>query len=328
MSVFSIIITRWLLFFRKLARKLQRCWNLLVAEEEHSHTQSQRLDSVLPSLFDVNGVIMFFDKTWRQHIDVANQLLDSGVDVNSLYRRHNILNNLVGLLAEYELEEPAWCEVEMVQAMKRLMLRVIRAGVDLNHRSRHGERPMDWYHFYCRNIELMDILKELVIHGANLDEKGPNERFPVRELIQREWPVKYQELMQLQGRVLANYVKEKAAAIGFGGYEILRASVTENKDYTHTITEADIRCPIAFEPMTDPVVCSDGHSYQRSVILSYIDNRNKVKRPLTSPMNPSETLNPEIMIPNYQLRSLVSEFIAKAPLPPPLNRGDSGQGGL
>jgi hypothetical protein len=313
MSLFVIIITRWLLFFRKLAGKLQRCWSVLVTEEDHPQPQTQRLDSVLPSLFEVDDVIMFFDKTWRQHIDVANQLLDSGVDVNSLYQRNNIFDNLLYLLVEHELEDPNWCKTEMVQAIKRLILRVIRAGIDLNHRSRDGDLPIDWYYLFCRNSDLIDILKELVIHGANLDVRHnlgpdpdpyPEEEGTVRELMRKEWPEKYQDLMQFQGRVLAHYVKDKVG-IGYRTYELLLQPAG------HIITEADIRCPISLDMMRDPVVGSDGHSYERSSLLSYVAYRDKRNLPLRSPMNPSELLNRDIMISNHHLKSLVSEFKLK-----------------
>jgi hypothetical protein len=180
------------LFFRKLVGKLQRCWSLLVTEEDHSQPQTQRLDSVLPSLFELSDVNMFFDKTWRQHINVANQ---------------------------------------------------------------------------C-------------------------------------------------------YVKEKVG-IGYRTYELLQqpASNMNTQGESHIITEADIRCPISLDMMMDPVVGSDGHSYERSALLSYVAYRDKWNLPLTSPINPSELLNRDIMISNHHLKSLVSEFKILKKL-----KTDAGQG--
>jgi hypothetical protein len=56
--------------------------------------------------------------------------------------------------------------------------------------------------------------------------------------------------------------------------------------------------------MTDPVICNDGHSYQRSAIERYLENGSRA-----SPLNPSIQLDPQVMIPNVQLRGLALEFI-------------------
>jgi hypothetical protein len=160
-----------------------------------------------------------------------------------------------------------------------------------------------------------------VRHNAGPDPY-PEEEGTVRELMRTQWPEKYQDLMQLQGRVLAHYVKEKVG-IGYRTYELLQqpASNMNTQGEGHIITEADIRCPISLDMMMDPVVGSDGHSYERSSLLSYVAYRDKWNLPLTSPINPSELLNRDFMISNHHLKSLVSEFKIKKKL-----KTDAGQG--
>ena len=57
-------------------------------------------------------------------------------------------------------------------------------------------------------------------------------------------------------------------------------------------------CPISLVVMQDPVTCSDGHSYERTVIEEWL--RLSDKSPMTNETLPSRTL-----IPNYALRSAI-----------------------
>ena len=59
-------------------------------------------------------------------------------------------------------------------------------------------------------------------------------------------------------------------------------------------------CPITLEPMADPVVASDGHSYERSAIADVLKGPNK-KSPLTR-----EVLS-DALVPNRALRRRIEE---------------------
>ena len=52
-----------------------------------------------------------------------------------------------------------------------------------------------------------------------------------------------------------------------------------NEDDTKTVVFCDMRCPLTGEIMVDPVVASDGRTYERDAIQSVIDDllmeRNK-----------------------------------------------------
>ncbi|KAI3904052.1 hypothetical protein MKW92_015951 [Papaver armeniacum] len=65
----------------------------------------------------------------------------------------------------------------------------------------------------------------------------------------------------------------------------------------------DFKCPISLEIMTDPVILSSGHTFDRSSIQRWLDSGNRTC-PITKqllPQNPS-------LIPNHALRSLISNF--------------------
>ncbi|KAK9830051.1 hypothetical protein WJX72_009437 [[Myrmecia] bisecta] len=68
------------------------------------------------------------------------------------------------------------------------------------------------------------------------------------------------------------------------------------------ITEDTISCPITQEVMRDPVICADGHTYERSAIAAWL----KVHH--TSPMT-NELLASKDLIPNAAVRQVVSLFL-------------------
>ena len=60
------------------------------------------------------------------------------------------------------------------------------------------------------------------------------------------------------------------------------------------------RCPITLQAMTDPVIASDGHTYERSAIEAWFSQGRK-----TSPMT-NEPLDNDRVTPNFALRSLMT----------------------
>ncbi|KAG6534981.1 U-box domain-containing protein 8-like [Zingiber officinale] len=67
----------------------------------------------------------------------------------------------------------------------------------------------------------------------------------------------------------------------------------------------DFRCPISLEVMTDPVILSSGHTFDRHSIQRWLDSGNRTCPVTNLPLPPSPSL-----IPNYALRSLISSFLA------------------
>lgn len=61
-------------------------------------------------------------------------------------------------------------------------------------------------------------------------------------------------------------------------------------------------CPITQDLMSDPVVCADGHSYERSAIAAWLAGGHATS-PLTGARLPSAALTP-----NYALRSIIRDW--------------------
>ncbi len=64
-------------------------------------------------------------------------------------------------------------------------------------------------------------------------------------------------------------------------------------------------CPISLEIMLDPVICEDGHTYERESIGIIFDNRSPITR---------QTINKNNLIPNRALRHLIESFLRNNPV--------------
>ena len=66
--------------------------------------------------------------------------------------------------------------------------------------------------------------------------------------------------------------------------------------------EDECTCPITMQPMTDPVVAADGHSYDRVAIEGWFRAGHR-----TSPMT-GQTLQSQALIPNHRLRQMIESI--------------------
>ncbi|CAN4083895.1 unnamed protein product [Withania somnifera] len=65
----------------------------------------------------------------------------------------------------------------------------------------------------------------------------------------------------------------------------------------------DFRCPISLEIMSDPVILSSGHTFDRSSIQRWVDSGHR-----TCPVTKLPISDPVSLIPNHALRSLISKY--------------------
>lgn len=63
------------------------------------------------------------------------------------------------------------------------------------------------------------------------------------------------------------------------------------------------KCPISHELMEDPVICSDGHTYDRASIEKWFRMTGIPRNPMTNALLESTALRP-----NYKLRDAINEF--------------------
>lgn len=64
-------------------------------------------------------------------------------------------------------------------------------------------------------------------------------------------------------------------------------------------------CSITHEVMVDPVLCSDGHAYERVQIERWLQEHN------TSPLTNAKLENAEMLLPNHALRKLIEQWDEK-----------------
>lgn len=76
-----------------------------------------------------------------------------------------------------------------------------------------------------------------------------------------------------------------------------------------TAPPPEFLCPISLDLMRDPVLCDDGHTYERTVILQWLD---------TNPTSPTtrQPMSPQTIRPNYALKAAIERW-RKSQLPPP-----------
>ncbi len=66
-------------------------------------------------------------------------------------------------------------------------------------------------------------------------------------------------------------------------------------------TPPEFLCPISLDIMRDPVLCEDGHTYERSVILQWLT---------TNPTSPTtrQSMSPQNIRPNYALKAAIERW--------------------
>ncbi|KAK4361009.1 hypothetical protein RND71_019961 [Anisodus tanguticus] len=85
---------------------------------------------------------------------------------------------------------------------------------------------------------------------------------------------------------------------------------------TSTQFPDDFRCPISLEIMSDPVILSSGHTFDRSSIQRWVDSGHR-----TCPITKLPIPDPVSLIPNHALRSLISNYTLVS-FPKPLSYPD------
>ncbi|CAI9783882.1 unnamed protein product [Fraxinus pennsylvanica] len=75
----------------------------------------------------------------------------------------------------------------------------------------------------------------------------------------------------------------------------------------------DFKCPISLEIMSDPVILSSGHTFDRVSIQRWLDSGHR-----TCPVSKLPLPEPPTLIPNHALRSLISNYtLVSLPKPQP-----------
>ena len=71
-------------------------------------------------------------------------------------------------------------------------------------------------------------------------------------------------------------------------------------------------CPITQDYMRDPVITSDGQTYERRAIEAWLSRRAAQGLALTSPLT-GEPLAGDTLIPNVVLRGLIHDMLERRP---------------
>ncbi len=158
--------------------------------------------------------------------------------------------------------------------------------------------------------------RELVERELREIERREIER---REIERRELELLVQHLERNPLRIVREIVVELPAAAAARepmaapvAAPVAAAATAAAAAVAHEPTEGidfgdipnDYLCPITMLPMEDPVMCTDGHSYERSAIEEWFTRKT------TSPKTGSR-LTTTMVIPNIALKGAIREYIER-----------------
>ena len=137
--------------------------------------------------------------------------------------------------------------------------------------------------------------------GEAIENMDHSQRGPI-EMRHRDYSARLAELEEAQrvDRELQEAEAESQKAIE---REALEAEANERvrDNIAHSGATDAFICPISCEIMEDPVVCADGHTYERSEIEGWLANHN------TSPKT-NEVLESTALVPNHNIRAAIGEW--------------------
>ena len=125
---------------------------------------------------------------------------------------------------------------------------------------------------------------------------------------------------KLQMKILKGHRKEnKNAAEDLKKAQMLHASLSETLSKQEArqrrreslglaglSTPHDMLCPITFDVMVDPVIASDGHTYEREAIVAVMASATE-EQPALSPLT-REPLRPDVLLANFAVRNRISGY--------------------
>eukprot|EP00286_Rhodomonas_abbreviata_P030002 CAMPEP_0181299814 /NCGR_PEP_ID=MMETSP1101-20121128/6553_1 /TAXON_ID=46948 /ORGANISM="Rhodomonas abbreviata, Strain Caron Lab Isolate" /LENGTH=154 /DNA_ID=CAMNT_0023405001 /DNA_START=223 /DNA_END=684 /DNA_ORIENTATION=+ len=80
----------------------------------------------------------------------------------------------------------------------------------------------------------------------------------------------------------------------------------------HAIPQ-EYACPITQSVMLDPVLASDGHTYERTAIEAWLATCKSQRQPPRSPLTGTLLSSQLELFPNHSLRKIISEFLDAHP---------------
>ena len=123
-----------------------------------------------------------------------------------------------------------------------------------------------------------------------------------RMLQERREQTRVMEEALAAGADIDQTLRREARAIAAERRRVRASGGYESVEGTHMSSLLrDLRCPISLEIMSDPVIASDGHSYEREAITRWLSFRR------TSPMT-GAILTSDRLVPNHRLRALIDHL--------------------
>ena len=148
---------------------------------------------------------------------------------------------------------------------------------------------------------LFDVLVPLAVRALQIAQAG-TDRAALTQAIERAALLGAEEIddYEIAQRVVTALASARTRLEELDAAEAAARHARRESVGLRTAPPDEFVCPLTLELMTDPVVASDGHSYERAAIAGVLASANK-KSPLTR-----EVLRPDL-VPNRALRRRIGE---------------------
>ena len=147
---------------------------------------------------------------------------------------------------------------------------------------------------------LINIIKKLYKKILTIIHKDCNLHVG---LIQENEYIRFHSLCNILNRFLKLYIENNKKKLD--NYKPENIDIPENINLLNVPDE--FKCPISKCIMKNPVLISDGYTYEREYLERYINEKQ------FSPISNSPLIFPYI-IPNWNLRKLIVSYIEKCPI--------------
>lgn len=152
--------------------------------------------------------------------------------------------------------------------------------------------------------------RALIIAASGTKKKAADATAPVSVSVKQLFRYCNSELSHLSLHVhkACDSEPDTVSVKGHNPYSIITHTPKEEKRTTQAKEEMselaihlDLYCPLTLCMFEDPVVCEDGHSYERQAIAKWLSSKQ------TSPLT-GQAMGDGIMIPNLTLLKLVRAY--------------------
>eukprot|EP01117_Protostelium_nocturnum_P016461 TRINITY_DN650_c0_g1_i13.p1 TRINITY_DN650_c0_g1~~TRINITY_DN650_c0_g1_i13.p1 ORF type:complete len:502 (-),score=228.09 TRINITY_DN650_c0_g1_i13:47-1552(-) len=276
------------------------------------------------------------EERWNENEGIVKKGVEvcSGVELRQLLEGEGVEGSTIAKLEANKVEGSLLLSLDS-DMMKNDLELGLKEKLDLIHIVRSwkkremvdeeehwdGEKVADWFkQFGFVSAQFIQNLNKFEIDGSmflemennDLKELGMNALGERRQVMNKlealrssQGRVSHSEEVRLRNKM--DVMEDQFVSRHSEMMEELDRIHRENEKIMKKVKEIpdEFLCPITQEPMSNPVMASDGHTYERAAIEEWFGRRKR-----TSPMTGAD-LDDLKLVPNHTVKSMIQGFIEK-----------------